>query len=41
MPLLVEAAFRHFGQTTAGTVPHTFGEEEIKTLRAIHGEEHR
>ncbi|GIW54417.1 MAG: hypothetical protein KatS3mg082_0821 [Nitrospiraceae bacterium] len=41
MPLLVEAAFRHFGQTTAGTVQHTFGEEEIKILRAIHGEEHR
>ncbi len=33
MPLLVEAAFRHFGQTTAGTVQHTFGEEEIKKLR--------
>lgn len=36
MPLLVEAAFRHFGQTTSGTVRHTFGEEEIKKLRETH-----
>ncbi len=33
MPFLVEAAFRHFGQTTASPVRHTFGEEEIKMLR--------
>lgn len=32
-PLLVDANFRHFGETTATTVPHTFSEEEIKTVR--------
>lgn len=32
-PLLIEGAFRHFGDTTATTVQHTFGEEEIKALR--------
>ena len=33
MPLLVEANFRHFGETTSTPVQHTFGEEEIRRLR--------
>jgi hypothetical protein len=32
-PLLVEAAFRHFGDETPHTVRHTFTEEEISKLR--------
>lgn len=32
-PLLVEAGFRHFGETTSPPVQHTFSEEEIKKLR--------
>ena len=32
-PLLIEGAFRHFGDTTDMTVRHTFSEEEIKKLR--------
>ena len=32
-PLLIEGAFRHFGDTTATTVRHSFGEEEVKKLR--------
>jgi hypothetical protein len=32
-PLLVEAAFRHFGDETPHTVRHTFSEEEISKLR--------
>ena len=32
-PLLVDAAFRHFGESTPAPVQHTFGEEEIKKLR--------
>ena len=32
-PLLIEGAFRHFGDTTDMTVRHTFSEEEIKRLR--------
>ena len=33
VPLLVDATFRHFGESTSGTVQHTFGEEEIKKLK--------
>ncbi|MEX5217134.1 MAG: DUF4136 domain-containing protein [Nitrospira sp.] len=33
VPLLVDATFRHFGESTSGPVQHTFGEEEIKKLR--------
>lgn len=36
VPLLVEASFRHFGDTTSTAVSHTFGEEEIKKLRDTH-----
>jgi hypothetical protein len=32
-PLLVDATFRHFGESTSAPVDHTFGEEEIKKLR--------
>lgn len=32
-PLLVEASFRNFGDTTSTAATHTFGEEEIKSLR--------
>jgi hypothetical protein len=32
-PLLLDASFRHFGETTSATVTHTFGEEEVKKLR--------
>jgi Domain of unknown function (DUF4136) len=32
-PLLVDATFRHFGESTPAPVDHTFGEEEIKKLR--------
>ncbi|ALA57328.1 DUF4136 domain-containing protein [Nitrospira moscoviensis] len=32
-PLLIEAAFRHFGDETPHTVRHTFSEEEISKLR--------
>lgn len=32
-PLLVEAAFRHFGDTTAPDVRHFFNEEEVTKLR--------
>jgi hypothetical protein len=35
-PLMVEAAFRHFGDTTAPDVRHHFNEEEIKKLQASH-----
>lgn len=31
-PLLVDAAFRHFGESTSTPVQHTFGEEEMKKL---------
>jgi len=34
MPLLVEANFRHFGETTSTPIQHTFTEEEIKKLQA-------
>ena len=34
-PLLVEAAFRHFGDTTAQPVRHTFEEEEVKAVQQI------
>ena len=29
-PLLIDAAFKHFGETTSNTVQHTFGEEDLK-----------
>jgi hypothetical protein len=32
-PLLVDATFRHFGESTSAPVDHTFGEEEVKKLR--------
>lgn len=32
-PLLLDASFRHFGETTSAAVTHTFGEEEVKKLR--------
>lgn len=32
-PLLIEGALRHFGDTTATSARHTFGEKEIKKLR--------
>ncbi|MDF2970059.1 MAG: exported protein of unknown function [Microvirga sp.] len=32
-PVLVEAAFRHFGETTANKVQHAFGDDEMKKLR--------
>lgn len=32
-PLLVDATFRHFGESTPASVDHTFGEEEVKRLR--------
>ena len=32
-PLLVDATFRHFGESTPASVEHTFGEEDIKKLR--------
>jgi hypothetical protein len=35
-PLMVEAAFRHFGDTTAPDVRHHFNEEEIKKLQVSH-----
>lgn len=31
-PLMVEAAFRHFGETTAGAMSHRFSPEEIAAL---------
>jgi hypothetical protein len=34
MPLLVEANFRHFGETTSTPIQHTFTEEEIKKLQS-------
>jgi hypothetical protein len=33
-PLMVEAAFRHFGDTTAPDVRHLFNEEEVRKLRS-------
>jgi hypothetical protein len=33
-PLMVEAAFRHFGDTTAPDVRHHFNEEEIRKLQS-------
>jgi hypothetical protein len=33
-PLMVEAAFRHFGDTTAPDVRHHFNEQEIKKLQS-------
>jgi hypothetical protein len=33
-PLMVEAAFRHFGDTTAPDVRHHFNEEEVKKLQS-------
>jgi hypothetical protein len=32
-PVMVEAAFRHFGETTANKVQHAFGDDEMKKLR--------
>lgn len=32
-PLLVDANFRHFGETTSSDVTHSFGEEDVKKLR--------
>jgi hypothetical protein len=32
-PLLIDASFRHFGESTAAPVQHTFGEEEMKKLQ--------
>ena len=32
-PMLVEAAFKHFGETTPNKVQHTFGEEDLKKLQ--------
>jgi hypothetical protein len=32
-PLMVEAAFRHFGDTTDPDVRHLFNEEEIRKLQ--------
>jgi hypothetical protein len=32
-PLLVDGAFRHFGESTEGKVQHTFSEEEVKKLQ--------
>jgi hypothetical protein len=32
-PLMVDATFRHFGETTSEPVQHTFSEEEMKKLR--------
>jgi hypothetical protein len=34
-PLLVDATFRHFGESTPASVDHTFGEEEVKKLRGL------
>ncbi|WP_447599353.1 hypothetical protein [Nitrospira sp. Nam80] len=34
-PLLVEATFRHFGESTPTPAQHTFNEEEIKKLRNV------
>lgn len=31
-PLMVEAAFRHFGETTATSVSHQFSPEEIPAI---------
>jgi hypothetical protein len=33
-PLMIDAAFRHFGDTTAPDVRHLFNEEEIKKLQS-------
>ena len=33
-PLMVDAAFRHFGDTTAPDIRHLFNEEEIKKLQS-------
>jgi Domain of unknown function (DUF4136) len=33
-PLMVEAAFRHFGDTTAPDIRHLFNEEEIRKLQS-------
>jgi hypothetical protein len=35
LPVLVDAAFRHFGQTTHSPVQHTFSEEEMKNVRDV------
>jgi hypothetical protein len=34
-PLLVDATFRHFGESTSASVDHTFGEEQVKKLRGV------
>ncbi len=36
-PLLVDASFRHFGETTSSAVTHSFGEEDVKKLREGQG----
>ncbi|MGH7230778.1 MAG: hypothetical protein ACREJU_05385, partial [Nitrospiraceae bacterium] len=33
MPMLIEAAFRHFGEKTHTQVQHTFGDDDMKKLR--------
>jgi hypothetical protein len=33
VPILLEAVFRHFGETTPNKVQHTFGDEDMKKLR--------
>jgi hypothetical protein len=32
-PLLVDAGFRHFGETTATAVQHAFTEEDVKKIK--------
>ncbi|MGH7230771.1 MAG: DUF4136 domain-containing protein [Nitrospiraceae bacterium] len=32
-PILIEAAFRHFGETTPNKVQHTFGDDDVKKLQ--------
>ena len=32
-PLLVDATFRHFGESTSTSVQHTFDENEMKKLQ--------
>jgi hypothetical protein len=35
-PVMVEAAFRHFGDTTDPEIRHHFNEEEIRKLESPH-----
>ena len=35
IPVLIEAAFRHFGQETPNAVQHVFGEDDVKKLQEL------